>query len=107
MRIESTRLVVNSIDQDDILYTTLKKCLECKVCSCISDNIVDCEYCHTSYCLSCAKKIKKCPHMKCNLVFNDEEKTWDCPCHGSRFDLDGKCIEGPSNYDISYKNKTK
>ena len=69
MRIESTRLVVNSIDQDDILYTTLKKCLECKVCSCISDNIVDCEYCHTSYCLSCAKKIKKCPHMKCQNDF--------------------------------------
>ncbi|MDD5888049.1 MAG: FAD-dependent oxidoreductase [bacterium] len=45
----------------------------------------------------------KCPHMKCSLVFNEVEKTWDCPCHGSRFDIDGKCIEGPSNYDISYK----
>lgn len=44
-----------------------------------------------------------CPHMKCNLIFNEVEKTWDCPCHGSRFDVDGKCIEGPSNYDISYK----
>ncbi len=37
-----------------------------------------------------------CPHMKCNLVFNKEEKTWDCPCHGSRFDLDGNLLEGPS-----------
>ena len=45
----------------------------------------------------------KCPHLKCSLVFNEVEKTWDCPCHGSRFDLDGKCIMGPSNYDISYK----
>ncbi len=43
----------------------------------------------------------KCPHMKCNLVFNDEEKTWDCPCHGSRFDIDGKVLEGPANYSIS------
>lgn len=42
----------------------------------------------------------KCPHMKCNLVFNDEEKTWDCPCHGSRFDIDGNVIEGPANYSI-------
>ena len=42
-----------------------------------------------------------CPHLKCSLLFNEEEKTWDCPCHGSRFDIDGKCIEGPSNYDIS------
>ena len=44
-----------------------------------------------------------CPHLGCTLKFNDHEKTWDCPCHGSRFDIDGKCIKGPSNYDISYK----
>ena len=44
-----------------------------------------------------------CPHMKCSLIFNEIEKTWDCPCHGSRFDIDGKSIEGPSNYDISFK----
>ena len=43
----------------------------------------------------------KCPHLKCNLIFNEVEKTWDCPCHGSRFNIDGKCLEGPSNYDIS------
>ncbi len=47
--------------------------------------------------------INKCPHMKCGLVFNELEKTWDCHCHGSRFDIDGKCIEGPSNYDITFK----
>lgn len=44
-----------------------------------------------------------CPHMKCSLIFNEIEKTWDCPCHGSRFDLDGNSIEGPSNYNITYK----
>lgn len=48
--------------------------------------------------------LNKCPHMKCGLVFNEIEKTWDCLCHGSRFDIDGKCIEGPSNYDITFKN---
>lgn len=47
---------------------------------------------------------QKCPHLKCNLIFNEIEKTWDCPCHGSRFNIDGKCIQGPSVYDISYKN---
>ena len=45
----------------------------------------------------------KCPHFGCSLIFNELEKTWDCPCHSSRFDIDGKCIKGPSNYDISYK----
>lgn len=50
----------------------------------------------------------KCPHMGCRLRFNEVEKTWDCPCHSSRFNIDGKCIKGPSNYDISFdlkKNK--
>lgn len=47
--------------------------------------------------------LNKCPHMKCGLLFNSVEKTWDCMCHGSRFDIDGNCIEGPSNFDIKYK----
>lgn len=51
--------------------------------------------------------LNKCPHMKCGLIFNEVEKTWDCLCHGSRFDIDGKCIEGPSNYDISFKPNEK
>jgi len=42
----------------------------------------------------------KCPHMKCNLIFNQKEKTWDCPCHGSRFDVDGNLITGPSKKNI-------
>lgn len=42
-----------------------------------------------------------CPHMKCPLVFNKEELTWDCPCHGSRFDLDGNIIETPATKNIS------
>ena len=41
-----------------------------------------------------------CPHMKCSLVFNKEELTWDCPCHGSRFDIDGNIIETPSIKNI-------
>lgn len=47
----------------------------------------------------------KCPHLKCSLIFNEIEKTWDCSCHGSRFNIDGKCVQGPSNYDISYKEE--
>ena len=37
-----------------------------------------------------------CPHMKCPLVFNKKELTWDCPCHGSRFDIDGNIIMPPA-----------
>jgi glycine/D-amino acid oxidase-like deaminating enzyme/nitrite reductase/ring-hydroxylating ferredoxin subunit len=46
-----------------------------------------------------------CPHLKCSLIFNEVEKTWDCPCHGSRFNIDGQVISGPANYDISYKKE--
>lgn len=46
-----------------------------------------------------------CPHMKCRLVFNREEQTWDCPCHGSRFDLDGNVIEGPATEPVTKKDE--
>ncbi len=42
-----------------------------------------------------------CPHLKCGLTFNLFTKTWDCPCHGSRFTMDGECIQGPSLYNIN------
>jgi len=46
-------------------------------------------------------KVKNiCPHLKCNLIFNNIDKTWDCPCHGSRFDKEGNVLFGPSVYDI-------
>ncbi|HZK01427.1 MAG TPA: FAD-dependent oxidoreductase [Anaerovoracaceae bacterium] len=38
----------------------------------------------------------KCSHMGCQLSWNPEEKSWDCPCHGSRFDIDGNVISGPA-----------
>lgn len=48
----------------------------------------------------------KCPHLLCNVVFNPDELTWDCPCHGSRYDLDGNVIRGPSTYSISAKEES-
>ena len=37
-----------------------------------------------------------CPHMGCIVSWNLTERTWDCPCHGSRFTLDGKLLNGPA-----------
>ena len=41
-------------------------------------------------------KTKRCPHLGCALKWNKNEHTWDCPCHGSRFEEDGTLIDNPS-----------
>ncbi|MGH4016866.1 MAG: Rieske 2Fe-2S domain-containing protein [Pseudonocardiaceae bacterium] len=38
----------------------------------------------------------RCTHLGCLLRFNGAERSWDCPCHGSRFDVDGSVLEGPA-----------
>ncbi|HEX8075530.1 MAG TPA: FAD-dependent oxidoreductase, partial [Thermoleophilaceae bacterium] len=38
----------------------------------------------------------RCTHLGCLLRFNSAETSWDCPCHGSRFDVDGAVLEGPA-----------
>ena len=43
----------------------------------------------------------KCSHLGCQLQWNPNEKTWDCPCHGSRFDIEGRLIEDPAQKDLN------
>lgn len=44
---------------------------------------------------------KRCPHMGCALKWNEAEHSWDCACHGSRFDEDGKVLDNPANGDMN------
>jgi len=45
-----------------------------------------------------------CPHMGCELNWNQAEKSWDCPCHGSRFTYKGDIIEGPAIKSLRFSN---
>lgn len=46
---------------------------------------------------------KRCPHMGCALKWNSAEHSWDCPCHGSRFSVDGVLLEDPAIGDSQGK----
>jgi Rieske Fe-S protein len=41
-----------------------------------------------------------CQHLYCLVDWNPAERTWDCPCHGSRYAGDGRAIEGPTTKDL-------
>ncbi len=42
----------------------------------------------------------RCPHMGCALEWNPDELSWDCPCHGSRFDSQGRLLDNPAQTDL-------
>jgi len=43
---------------------------------------------------------KRCPHLGCALKWNAIEHSWDCPCHGSRFDVNGALLDNPATGDM-------
>ena len=45
---------------------------------------------------------QNCSHLGCSINFNPDAKTFDCPCHGSRFHLDGTVLHGPAQNPLSH-----
>lgn len=44
----------------------------------------------------------RCPHLGCELEWNPDEKSWDCPCHGSRFDYSSRLIDNPAQENLTH-----
>ena len=45
---------------------------------------------------------QNCSHLGCSIAFNKDAKTFDCPCHGSRFHIDGTVLRGPAANPLSH-----
>ncbi len=45
---------------------------------------------------------QNCSHLGCSVNFNSDAKSFDCPCHGSRFHIDGTVLHGPAAYPLSH-----
>jgi len=48
-----------------------------------------------------------CSHLGCLVTWNSAETTWDCPCHGSRYDYEGRAIQGPTVQDLEHKTLSR
>jgi Rieske Fe-S protein len=55
----------------------------------------------------CHERSASCPHLGAVVSWNQAEKSWDCPAHGSRFDCLGRVLNGPASADLAPAESTE
>lgn len=92
----SARLITDLIGKTENPYAGLFRPQRFCVRASAKNFLIDAGESVRGLCGGALHPAKRCPHMGCEMKWNQDEQSWDCPCHGSRITFDGKLIDSPA-----------
>lgn len=92
-------LIVEGVSQYEELFTPQRLMLQASAAHLLEEGIESAK----GLSKGIFSAVPRCPHMGCALEWNPDELSWDCPCHGSRFDINGNLIDNPAQTGLEDK----